>query len=74
VTEMASYIAHNARRDTVALMLSRAEAEALLKLASRPDGEEPQMNGKTRASADRATSALSASINPTARRAGFFDD
>jgi len=44
---MASYIAHNARRDTVALMLSRAEAEALLKLASRPDGEELRVPGSS---------------------------
>jgi len=73
---MASYIASNAKRDTVTLMLSKAEAEALRDLAlfaeqSINDGL--PMNGSTMAAASRAIDALSASTNASARRAGFFD-
>lgn len=73
---MASYLAGNARLDTVTLMLSKAEAEALRDLAlfaeqSINDGL--PMNNSTVAAARRAIDALSASTNTSARRAGFFD-
>ena len=73
---MASYFASNMRRDTVALILSKAEAEALRDLAlfaepSINDGL--PMNSSTMAAARRAIDALSASTNTSARRAGFFD-
>jgi len=73
---MASYLAGNAKRDTVTLMLSKAEAEALRDLAifaepSINDGL--PMNSSTVAAARRAVDALSASTNISARRAGFFD-
>ena len=73
---MASYLASNMRRDTVALILSKAEAEALRDLAifaepSINDGL--PMNSSTMAAARRAIDALSASTNTSARRAGFFD-
>lgn len=68
---MAIYIANNAARDTVTITLSRAEAEALLEAASRAHLE--NLNGKTKAAFNRAISALSASTNTSARRAGFFD-
>lgn len=73
---MAGYLAGNMRRDTVTLMLSKAEAEALRDLAlfaepSINDGL--PMNRSTMAAARRAIGALSASINTSARWAGFFD-
>lgn len=73
---MASYLASNMRRDTVTLILSKAEAEALRDLAlfaepSINDGL--AMNGSTLAAARRAVDALAASVNTSARRAGFFD-
>jgi hypothetical protein len=73
---MASYLASNMRRDTVALILSKAEAEALRDLAlfaepSINDGL--PMNSSTMAAARRAVDALSAATNTSARRAGFFD-
>lgn len=68
---MATYIANNAARDTVTITLSKAEAEALLEAASR--AQLPNQNGKTKAAFNRAISALNASTNTSARRAGFFD-
>lgn len=73
---MASYLAGNMRRDTVTLMLSKAEAEALRDLAlfSEPSiNDGLPMNGSTMAAARRAIDALSAATNTSARRAGFFD-
>ena len=71
---MATYIAHSASRDTVTLMFSKAEAEALLRLAATAYEEcICQMNGQTKSAANRAMSALSAATNTSARRAGFFD-
>ena len=73
---MASYLALNASRDTVTLMLSKAEADALRDLAlyAEPDiGEGLPMNPQTRAAAERAMSALTAATNTSARRAGYFD-
>lgn len=71
---MASYIAHNQKRDIVTLMLSKAEAEAVLDLAERCLSEGlVSMNGQTASAANRALSALSASTNTSARRAGYFD-
>lgn len=76
---MATYLAHNAKRDTVTLMLTRAEAEALLaaidfaEVATDDEGTLMEMNGQTRAAYKRAVSALNASTNTSARRAGFFD-
>lgn len=73
---MATYLAHNSRRDTVTLMLSKAEAEALRDLAlfaavSINDGL--PMNSQTAAAANRAMDALSAATNKSARRAGYFE-
>lgn len=71
---MATYIAHNASRDTVTLMFSKAEAEALATLAATAYSEGlVKMNGQTKAVANRAIDALSAATNRSARRAGFFD-
>lgn len=75
---MASYIANNQNRDSVTLMLSKAEAEALRDLANhayelREPDEMPPMNNSTKAAANRAIDALSASTNTGARRAGYFD-
>lgn len=71
---MASYIANNQSRDTVTIMLSKAEAEALSDLACEGlDAGIVKMNGKTKAALNRAVDALFASTNTNARRAGFFD-
>lgn len=71
---MATYIAHSASRETVTLMLSKAEADALMKLAGKAFSSGwVKMNGQTSAAAARAMDALSASTNTSARRAGFFD-
>lgn len=77
---MASYLASNMRRDTVALILSKAEAEAEaealrdLALFAEPSiNDGLPMNSSTMAAARRAIDALSASTNTSARRAGFFD-
>ena len=74
---MATYIASNASRDSVTITLSRAEADALRDAALYAElgiveGNLP-MNNRTRAAYDRAVSALAASTNTSARRAGFFD-
>lgn len=73
---MATYTASNDMRDTVVLVLSRAEAEALRDLAAYAEpyiGEPLPMNHMRRGAAERAMSALSAATNTSARRAGFFD-
>ena len=73
---MASYLASNMRRDTVALILSKAEAEALRDLALFAEpfiNDGLPMHSSTMAAARRAIDALSASTNTSARRAGFFD-
>ena len=71
---MASYIANNQSRDTVTIMLSKAEAEALGNLACKGfDAGVVKMNGKTAAAVNRAIDALLASTNISARRAGYFD-
>ncbi|WP_136443667.1 hypothetical protein [Pacificoceanicola onchidii] len=71
---MATYIANNASRDTVTVTLSKAEAEALLTSASLgEDAFEATANGMTRAAYSRASDALYAATNTSARRAGFFD-
>lgn len=71
---MASYIANNQSRDTVTIMLSKAEAEALSDLACKGfDANVVKMNGKTKAAVNRAIDALLASTNTSARRAGYFD-
>lgn len=71
---MASYIANNQSRDTVTIMLSKAEAEALSDLACKGfDANVVKMNGQTRAAVNRAIDALLASTNTSARRAGYFD-
>lgn len=69
---MASYLANNASRDSVTLILSKAEAQALHELADASKVRD-RMNGKTGSAADRAMDALFASTNTSARRAGFFD-
>ncbi len=74
---MASYIANNQSRDTVTIMLSREEAEALHGLADIADrafdhfGDD--RNGQTKAACERALRAVDAATNTSARRAGFFD-
>ena len=74
---MASYIASNQSRDTVTIMLSKAEADALHELSEIADrafdhfGDE--RNGQKRAACERALKALYASTSNSARRAGFFD-
>jgi len=75
---MASYIANNQNRDSVTVMLSKAEAEALRDLAIhayelREPDELPPMNSSTKSAANRAMDALSAATNTSARRAGYFD-
>jgi DNA-binding protein YbaB len=71
---MASYIANNQSRDSVTIMLSKAEAEALTDLAgSAFNDASHKMNGQKRAAAQRALDALNASTNTSARRAGYFD-
>lgn len=71
---MASYIANNAARDTVSIMLSNAEAHALLDLAEEAFSEGlSAMNGQRMSAARRAMAALAAATNQNARRAGFFD-
>lgn len=71
---MATYIAHSQRRETITLMLSKAEADALGALAAHAyDEGGVEMNGQTKAAANRAIDALNASTNISARRAGFFE-
>lgn len=74
---MASYIANNQSRDTVTIMLSKAEAEALQGLADHADRAFDEFgddrNGQTKSACARALRALDASVNTSARRAGFFD-
>lgn len=71
---MASYLANNAARDTVTIMLSNSEAHALMDLAEEALQEGlSTMNHQRRSAAERAISALSAATNTSARRAGFFD-
>lgn len=74
---MASYIANNQSRDTVTIMLSRAEADALHDLATHAgkafDHFGDKRNGKTKSACKRALKALQASTNNNARRAGYFD-
>ena len=69
---MATYIAHNAARDTVTVTLSKAEANALLGLAAEAEVLHT-MDSRRRKAAQRAVDALSAATNTSARRAGFFD-
>lgn len=74
---MASYIANNQARDTVTIMLSEAEAQALHDLAKHADwafahfGDD--RNGMTKSACERALRALDASTNTSARRSGWFD-
>ena len=74
---MASYIANNQSRDTVAIMLSKAEADALHDLSEVADrafdhfGDD--RNGQKKAACERALKALYASTSRSARRAGYFD-
>ncbi|EEE36911.1 hypothetical protein RKLH11_746 [Rhodobacteraceae bacterium KLH11] len=71
---MASYIANTASRETVTLMLSKAEADALRRLAELAwDEGLGEMNTSTQSAARRAMDAASAATNPSARRAGYFD-
>lgn len=71
---MSSYVASNASRDAVTIMLSNSEAHALLDLAEEAAHEGlSAMNGKRRSAAKRAMDALAAATNTSARRAGFFD-
>ena len=71
---MASYIANNQSRDTVTLMLSKAEADALSTLACKGfDAGVVKMNNQTTAAVNRAIDALIASTNTSARRAGYSD-
>lgn len=71
---MATYIAHNQSRDTVTLMLSKAEAKALMELAGHAwKNCGPDLNPQSRSAAGRALDALHASTNTSAGRAGFFD-
>lgn len=71
---MASYIANNQSRDTVTIMLSKAEADAVNKLAETAwDEGLGDLNPASIKAADRALKALSAATNTSARRAGFFD-
>lgn len=72
---MATYLAHNSRRDTVTLMLSKAEAEALAEMAIAGwSGDSISgMNGQKRDAGKRAMDALSAATNTSARRAGYFE-
>jgi hypothetical protein len=72
---MASYIANNQNRDTVTIMLSKAEAEALLTVLEHGFSTDDyyKMNGQSRSAVSRAHDALLASVNTSARRAGYFD-
>ena len=71
---MATYIANNQSRDAVTLMLSKAEANALMAVAGWAwDRGEVEMNPQARLAAGRALDALHASTNKSARRAGYFD-
>lgn len=71
---MATYIAHSQSRETVTLVLSKAEAEALSALACAAYDEGlVKMNGQTKSAVNRSIDALIASTNTSARRAGFFD-
>lgn len=72
---MAVYVANNASRSVVTLVLSKAEAEALLELVLYSDNV-PNFFGSrhmVQTAADRAIKALSASTDSSARRAGFFE-
>lgn len=71
---MASYLASNASRDTVTIMMSNSEARALLDLAEEALRDDlTDMKGQRRYAADRAIDALTCALSPSARRAGFFD-
>ena len=71
---MATYIAHNQSRDTVTIMLSKAEADGLRILAEAGwENGELDINSQTERAANRALDALTASTNTSARRAGYFD-
>lgn len=71
---MASYIASNQSRDNVTLMLTKAEADAVTKLATMAwDAGMGNLNSASRKAAIRALDAMSAATNTSARRAGFFD-
>ena len=72
---MATYIASNRSRDSVTLVLSKAEADGVARLAELAwDEGLGDLNPKTMAAADRVLKAISAATNTSARRAGFFDD
>lgn len=71
---MATYIAHDAARKVVTIMLSNAEAHALLDLATEAQNEGlSAMSSQTAKAAERAMDALGAAVNTSARRAGFFE-
>lgn len=71
---MASYVASNATRDVVTIMLSKAEADALRRVADYGMADiAGDMNIKQRLAAERAISALAASTSSHSRRAGFFE-
>lgn len=71
---MATYLANNASRDSVTIMLSNAEAHALLDLAAEAwDEGLGAMNAQSKKAASRAIDALSAATNTSARRAGYFE-
>lgn len=71
---MASYIANNQSRDSVTIMMTKAEADALYQCAEAGFGTaQTEMNGQSVAAANRALNAISASTNTSARRAGYFD-
>lgn len=74
---MAGYIANNATRDTVNIIMTKAEAAALSDLAIYADVAFDEFgdtrNAMTKQACARALRAIEASINTSARRAGFFD-
>ena len=71
---MASYIANNQARDTVTVMLSKAEADALFALADAAmNAGLDDMNNQSKAAARRSMDALFAATSTSARRAGYFD-
>jgi len=71
---MASYIANNQARDTVTIMMSKGEADAINKLAELAwDEGLGDLNPASIKAADRAMKAITAATNTSARRAGFFD-
>jgi hypothetical protein len=71
---MASYLSNTRNRDTITLMLSNAEASAILVLASHAlDHGTKKLNPQSTGAAERAIDALNAALNKSARRAGWFD-